>query len=123
MKMLIAGSRDITDYKFWKPLFMSVPHHNEIAAIISGGARGADAMAKMLAEDTGLPYVEFPAEWDKLGKKAGFVRNVDMVNACDFAIVLWDGSSKGTAHTLKLLDDSGKPYLRISMHNTEKKNA
>lgn len=121
--MLIAGSRDITDYKFWKPLFVSVLHHNEITTIVGGGARGVDAMAKMLAEDTGLPYLEFPAEWNKLGKKAGFVRNIDLVNACDFAVIIWDGSSKGTAHTMKLLDDSNKPYLRISMHNTEKKNA
>lgn len=117
MKLLIAGSRTITDYALYKPFLFKYCYDNNVDGILSGGARGADTIAKMFAEDTSIPFVELLAEWNKLGKSAGFIRNISLVDQCDAAILLWDGESKGTAHTLSLLKASGKPYTIIEVHN------
>jgi len=115
MKLLIAGSRTVTDYAKYKPLLYKFCCDNEVEGIISGGARGADTIAKFFAEDTHLPFVEIKPEWDKLGKRAGFVRNQFLVDYCDQAILLWDGVSKGTAHTISLLKKTNKPYIIIEV--------
>ncbi len=39
--------------------------------IVSGGARGADGMARQWAESNGVAYKEFPADWSHYGPSAG----------------------------------------------------
>lgn len=45
--------------------------------IVSGGAKGADYLGKTLAKSVldDVSYMEFPADWDSLGKAAGIIRN------------------------------------------------
>ena len=43
------------------------------------------------------------------GVHSNFVRNEHMVNMCDGALV-YEPTSRGTAHAVKLLKDAGKPY-------------
>ena len=83
----------------------------EFDHVISGTARGPDRWGGEWAETEGLAVREMPANWDLYGKSAGYRRNVDMVEACVGAIVLWDGLSAGTQHTIKLLSDTGKPHI------------
>lgn len=45
---------------------------------------------------------EFPANWSRWGKRAGFIRNKEMVDNADALICLWDGTSRGTKMTLDL---------------------
>jgi hypothetical protein len=75
--------------------------------IISGGADGADAMAKRYAHARGWPYREFPADWKKWGKAAGILRNRDIVRHADQVIAFWDGESRGTAHTIETANREG----------------
>lgn len=41
-----------------------------------------------------LGTCDFPDEWDKYGKSAGFRRNADVVDMCDYCLILCDGQSK-----------------------------
>ena len=43
------------------------------------------------------------------GVHSNFVRNEHMVNMCDGALV-YEPTSRGTAHAVKLLKEAGKPY-------------
>lgn len=52
-------------------------------------------------------------DWDRYGRSAGFRRNAAMVDACDAAIIVWDGQSKGTKHTLELIRASHKPFVLV----------
>ncbi len=56
-----------------------------------------------------LPYVEHPADWKRLGKRAGFARNQTIVDDCDEVLAWWDGKSRGTAHTIGMARKAGKP--------------
>ena len=104
-KIGIVGSRTFNDLvRLTKVMMQFTPK-----AIISGGARGADYLAKIYAQNQNIKYIEFPAEWDKYGKSAGYRRNVDIVNASDIIVAFWDGTSRGTKHIMDIAREYNKP--------------
>ncbi len=113
-KLLVSGSRTITDkHKVFQALdeMMSVMLNGEDITIIEGGAKGVDTLARLYAIEHKIPYEEHPADWDKNGRAAGYVRNVEMVKEADVALIIWDGKSKGTAHAMKICEKKGVKYL------------
>ncbi len=72
--------------------------------LVSGGARGVDAVAEERARSRGLPDpLIFRARWNGPWKRrAGFMRNKAIVEAADVVVAFWDRSSSGTAHTIQL---------------------
>lgn len=82
--------------------------HPAIEAVVSGGARGADTLAERYAQERGLQMIVFPAEWKKYGRRAGFIRNVDIIRECDVCFAFWDGESHGTQHDIELCEHMNK---------------
>jgi hypothetical protein len=70
--------------------------------IVSGKAKGADTLGELYANENNIKIIEFPADWEKFGKKAGYIRNEEMAKYSDSCIVFWDGKSKGTKHMIEL---------------------
>jgi hypothetical protein len=108
MRVAIVGSRDypglpdeVVQYVY-KRL-------EEDDIVISGGARGVDTSAANAANARGLKVVVHPAKWDEFGKSAGYKRNVTIVEDCDRLVAFWDGTSKGTKHSIDLAHKLGKP--------------
>lgn len=108
-KLLIAGSRDFNDYELLKK---SIKPEN-IECIISGCARGADTLAIVYANELGIPVEKYPADWNKYGKSAGYIRNKVMVDRATAVICFWDGKSRGTQHTINLTKAANKPLKVI----------
>ena len=110
-KLIIAGGRDFNDMEL---LSMTVQHlaDTELAdksvSIVSGMARGADALGYLFAHQRGVVVHEFPAQWDRYGKKAGFMRNTQMAKEADGLLAFFSGSN-GTAHMIKCMADLNKP--------------
>ena len=117
MKLAIIGGRDFNNYTLMESILWDLlkVRGNDIPKdiIISGGARGADAFAKKYAEEESLIYIEFPAEWDKFGKSAGFIRNQTIVDNCDMVLAFWDGQSRGTADTIEKAKKAKKPIFIV----------
>ena len=119
--LLIAGSRGYDNYEEMKTQTDYILS-NKVAQgfhihIVSGGARGADTLAKMYAEERKYEYHEFPADWNTYGKSAGYIRNRRMHEfICQFpsrgVLCFWDGQSKGTSHNFELCKTYKNP-LRI----------
>lgn len=82
--------------------------------IVSGGARGADSIAEQWAKEWGYQTMIFSAEWDKYGKSAGYRRNQQIIDASDVVIAFWDGTSKGTKHSIDIATKQGKPIFIFS---------
>ena len=57
---------------------------------------------KKYANERGYPIKQFPADWNKYGKSAGYKRNEEMAKYADALIAFWDGKSKGTKHMIDL---------------------
>lgn len=72
---LIVGSRSFSDYGLLAAKCDLLLRNWGSVVIVSGGARGADALAKRYAMDRGYRYKEFPADWDTYGRRAGYIRN------------------------------------------------
>lgn len=111
MKIAIVGGRDFNDYeKMVDYIFKQViASHLTFGEIVSGGARGADALAKRFAEEYGHAYKDFPADWEAHGNRAGFLRNEQIIQYSDCCIAFWDGRSKGTKLTIDLCKRYNKP--------------
>lgn len=108
MKLIIAGSRSITDYNVVKDYVLKHFDVYSIKEIVSGGARGVDWSGEELAKELGIPVKKFIPDWDKEGKSAGFKRNEKMVDYADALVAFWDSTSKGTKHII----DYGKKHLK-----------
>jgi hypothetical protein len=105
MKVIIAGGRDFVNYDVLKNFCDYILVNQDDVEIISGNAVGADALGERYAKERGYKLTLFPADWDKHGKKAGFIRNSVMANVADGLIAFHDGVSKGTAMMIKLAQE------------------
>ena len=113
MKVIIAGSRDL-DINTWEHMEKLVDFaiNNcgfNITQIITGCARGIDRIgantgAYLYGDDN---VIGFPANWEKYGKSAGFIRNAEMAKRGDMLVAFWDGKSKGTKHMIDLAKRHG----------------
>ena len=115
MKVIIAGSRDITDISVVAPILTEAFVQLNIVKppeIVSGGAKGVDHIGEIFAKHIGYDLKVFPADWNKHGKAAGPIRNRQMAEYTDCAI-LFPGN-KGTdsmrremkIHNKKILYDA-----------------
>ena len=103
MRIGIVGSRYFTDLKLMmKVIKYNMRDREEITQIVSGGAKGADTLAERYAEGKGIETKVFLPDWDTHGKKAGFLRNIDIVQNSDLVFAFWDGISAGTKHSIDL---------------------
>lgn len=114
MKIIIAGGRDFSDFEKLKAsVDDAVSNINSNIEIVSGTARGADLLGEQYAKNHGYNIKQFPAEWDKYGKAAGYRRNSQMAKYADMLIAFWDGSSKGTQHMINLAKKEGLKVTTI----------
>lgn len=108
MKTIIAGSREgVTPVDVLGAIERA---DFSITAVVCGMARGADSFGLAWAEANGIPVECFPADWERHGKRAGFIRNVEMAEAADALILVWTGSSRGSRH---MLDTARARGLRV----------
>lgn len=131
MRIIIAGDRNITDYKIVKSAVEAALKSwncgtDAVDEVVSGCARGIDTLGEKWAETNGVKVVKFPAKWDKLdgdwveikvnkwGKKynskAGFIRNQQMAEYATHLIAIQtNGPTNGTQSMIRL----GKKYNLI----------
>jgi len=114
IKLAVVGSRDFVDYKY----LCEMLDWFEIKQIISGGDKGANRLAKRYAEENTLDYKEFPAEWDRYGKSAGYRRNVQIVESADEVVAFWNKTSRGTGHSIQIAKELGKPMHLFTFDNS-----
>lgn len=109
MNLAIVGSRTgFTEEFVWRVLYALMSYYGKFT-IVSGGARGVDSFAESFCKKYGLDCIIYKADWDKYGKKAGFIRNKIIVDNSDAMIAFWDGYSKGTLYDIELQKETGRP--------------
>jgi len=104
----IIGSRDFNDSKKAFYLIDKLAENYEKITLISGAARGADKIAEDYARERNINIKVLPADWEKHGKAAGFIRNKDIWDNADLGLAFWDGKSKGTEHSFEIAKKQGK---------------
>lgn len=104
MKLAVVGSR----FGFDRNRIFNVLNIIKPTSIISGGANGVDLFAALYATELRLPLVVFLPDWGKYGKRAGAIRNKQIVDYCDKLVAFWDGESKGTKISIDMAKQQNK---------------
>jgi len=111
----IVGGRDIDDFYFVKSEFLNLVKEKNLElsdiVIVSGGARGVDSSARQIAEKFDITLVEIVPNWNKYGKKAGFMRNKEIIKISDIILAIPGPGSKGTWHSVKIAKNMKKEVV------------
>ena len=116
INIAVVGSRTFEDYDKMKSIldvFVGI-HLEKDICIVSGGDDGADKLGERYARENNLGFQCFLADWQKLDKIAGFIRNADMVKASDRIIAFYDGKSSGTKNVLDEAERSDIPSYIVN---------
>lgn len=124
MKIIFCGSRDWTDKDKIKrvltvlrdnlqPFTVIEGENGERDSIRSRAFRGADLIARDMAEELGISVEPHPADWDRYGRAAGPIRNKEMLNAGAHAIVAFHDDLTKSRGTRNMLDQAYAAGLAV----------
>lgn len=107
--VIICGSRDFENYELLEKkcdcyLSNKLADENVEVIVVSGCCKGADKLGERYAKEHGLSVISFPANWNKHGKSAGYIRNTKMAeigNAC-IAFLSSVGNNTGTKMMIRI---------------------
>lgn len=112
MKLAVIGLKEFTDYSQLKSVLDFI---SGISVIVSGGALGADTLARKYAHQHNIKFLEFPPDFNKYGNKAKHIRDRLIVEHCDKVVAFWDGKCEGTKYTMNYAEQQGKPVKIIKV--------
>ncbi|BBC43622.1 DprA-like DNA processing chain A [Mycobacterium phage AN9] len=119
-RVLITGSRVWKDRSMvWGALANELRRSPSGLVVVHGGARGADDIADRWAwgkrqEGYNVTPELHRADWDRYGKRAGILRNIEMVQAgADLCLAFPLGNSVGTRHCMREAERAGIPVVNL----------
>lgn len=131
MRVLICGGRDYTDWETFRDKLEAIAlerfprtpedeYGNYLYAvtIIQGDAKGADHLAVSWAMVNWAHLLSFPADWDKYGKRAGYIRNKQMLDEGKPDLVIAFPGGKGTDMMVDLARKAGVEVVIVEDCNT-----
>jgi hypothetical protein len=115
MKVLVCGSREWRDGSLVRKRLFEIAESSEVEpTLLHGDAQGADRIAAGFALGFGYLVRPFPANWKRYGKRAGFLRNVAMLEQKpDLVLAFQINNSRGTQHTI---DEARKRGIPVEVH-------
>lgn len=124
MRILVCGGRDfgdgdrvvaeLHDLQVWGDLT-----GNPVEVVIHGKARGADTLADKAAGLLNIPTEVYPAEWDKYGKRAGYIRNQQMLDEGKPDLVVAFPGGRGTAMMVDIARKAGVKVREVKYGSNE----
>ena len=111
MRVLVCGGRHYSNRQFVYRMLDLVHSRKPITAVIEGGSRGADALARDWARELHIKVDTHPADWERYGHGAGPRRNIRMLEVGQPDVVIAFPGNGGTDGMVKLAKDAGVPVL------------
>lgn len=110
MRLLVCGGRGFRDRAWvYRELERLQPE-----LVITGGCRtGADAYARQWAYARARPFMSMPANWEKLGRPAGPIRNAWLAKFAPATHCLAFPGGNGTADMVKKARRAGWTVLDL----------
>jgi hypothetical protein len=106
LRIIVCGGRDYNDRQ-GVFINLDVTHEMDtIVEIIEGGASGADALAREWAKNNNVKLTTCPADWKKHGRKAGPIRNREMLALKPDFVFAFPGG-RGTADMMRAAWQAG----------------
>jgi len=115
MKILVCGDRHWSDINSIK---RELQKYSGDVTIIHGAAKGVDSLAGLVASELGFKLEVYPAKWDQLGRAAGPVRNMQMLEEGKPDLVLAFHpdllKSKGTIDMIRIARKAGVKVIHFT---------
>lgn len=102
----ILASRSITNLNISD--FINPEH---CAEIVCGGESAVDTLSKQFAKSNKIEYVEFKPNYDLYDIDARLIRDKDIIDFIDAAIVFWDGEDRNIIEAISYADKIGCQYI------------
>lgn len=109
MRCIIAGGRDFDNYDLLQEKCDLIFANKKPDEIVSGCAKGADALGILYANSKNIFCKRFPALWLTYGNAAGPIRNRQMAEYATHLIAFWDGKSRGTKNMIDVAKEFNLP--------------
>lgn len=110
MRVLVCGGRDYAN----EQCVADTLSYYGPSLVIQGNAAGADDIAQRWAEANHVPVMPFPADWGKYGKKAGYLRNKQMLEEGQPDMVIAFPGGKGTAMMVRIAREAGVEVIEVN---------
>ncbi len=114
-RLLICGGRAFTDEEAAFAFLDRLHAERTVSLVIEGGARGGDAIGRAWAEARAIPVMTFEADWAELGRKAGPLRNLKMLQQGRPTLVAALPGGRGTAHMVTIAREAGVEVIQMSV--------
>ncbi len=109
LKVIVCGGREFADYQLLRAVLQSL----NLSVVVQGAARGADRLAARAARELGVETVSCPANWDEYPRRAGIIRNREMLEHNPDAVIAFEGG-RGTADMVNIADRAGIAVYRFT---------
>jgi len=110
-RILVTGSRSWDDSQTIANVlsdYYSDPEITDITLVSGNCPEGADMICENYAEFLGWTVERYPAVWEQHGRKAGYLRNYEMVKlGADVCLVFIRDNSRGASMTAELAEKNG----------------
>jgi len=111
LALIVCGGRDYSDSRAVYAALDRIASTRGVRLIRHGGAAGADRLAASWAEFRGVEAIEYTADWERYGRRAGPMRNAVMAEAGADGLVAFPGGP-GTADMIRQAERCGIPVWR-----------
>lgn len=103
LRICVTGGRDFEDLGLvWSNLDVyTSPLFGPVVEIGFGDAKGVDSLARSWAELNNIPWRQYYADWEKLGRAAGHLRNEVMLDDFKPSLLLVYPGGIGTLNCAK----------------------
>lgn len=112
-KVLVCGGRDYADKQRVYSTLNTIREQYGDFIVIHGAAKGADTLADEWAEEQKIVCERYPADWNKYGKRAGYIRNSQMLREGQPDLVIAFPGGNGTDMMVKLAIADNVMTIRI----------
>ena len=114
IQLAIVGSRDMTSYKDMEThIDLALKEWSsevkDITLIVSGGCKGADQLGEQFAKKHKIKTMILKPDWKTYGKRAGILRNHDIIGNATHVIAFPSKKGSGTQHSIEIAKKQNKP--------------
>jgi hypothetical protein len=115
MKVLVTGGRNYSNKEFLYSILDTINSKSPISLIIHGGANGADKLSGDWGTYRDIDVKVYKADWDTHGKKAGILRNIEMLDDSKPDLVVAFFGGNGTLHMKTYAKKQGYKVLDLGV--------
>ena len=112
MRVLVCGGRDYADAEHVNATLDALNARGPITCIVHGAASGVDTLAARWAEAHEVYVHAYPAQWKRYGKRAGPLRNADMLDDSPVLVLAFPGG-RGTADMVRRAKAANVPVMEV----------